>query len=527
MRLSPKLLTWHPILFGVLPALHLFAGNVHLWPLNLLYRPLVLLVALSTLLWLLVARWWRSSSRAAPFVSLLLMYVFTYERVVNVLGPVVESPWSQIAGWLYLGAGLWFFLWLGRRLRRGRGELSLANQVLTAMAGVLLVTPLYVIPSYWMQQYREAERLRYAVPQLTATDQEQLPDIYHIILDGYGRSDVLQEIYQHDNRPFLGRLSEMGFYVADRSRANYIQTLLSLSSSLNLDYLDKLNARSDDHRMILNQLLDRSAALEALRNNGYRTYLLPARYPMASLSEFDVIRYDPLSLNEFTYALFRSTPLIWLTRAWGELGHMADPDLASHRRQIMATFKNLQEFAPGSNPSYVMAHLLVPHPPFTFDENGGVVNKQSILHIEDGSHFHNQEPGSVDSYVDGYRRQAVYAEREVLKALESILSRAQRPTVIILQGDHGPASGLNWEDIDDSNLNERTAILNAYYFSDGNYDSLSPQISPVNTYRVIFNRYFGAQLPLLENRFYYSPWSRPYDFTNITDRLRSLEVAAE
>ena len=63
------------------------------------------------------------------------------------------------------------------------------------------------------------------------------PDIYYIILDAYGRSDVLQTTYGIDNSVFLSQLQELGFYVAECSMSNYAQTELSLSSSLNLNYL--------------------------------------------------------------------------------------------------------------------------------------------------------------------------------------------------------------------------------------------------------------------------------------------------
>jgi hypothetical protein len=75
------------------------------------------------------------------------------------------------------------------------------------------------------------------------------PDIYYIILDGYGRSDVLKK-YGYDNSDFLNSLRDLGFYVADCAQSNYAQTKLSLTSSLNFNYVDALDKRfaagSDD-----------------------------------------------------------------------------------------------------------------------------------------------------------------------------------------------------------------------------------------------------------------------------------------
>jgi hypothetical protein len=63
--------------------------------------------------------------------------------------------------------------------------------------------------------------------------------------------------------------------------------------------------------------------------------------------------------------------------------------------------------------------------------------------------------------------------------------------VIIIQGDHALAGAK-----------DRFGILNAYYLPGINKDILYPTISPVNSFRIVFNQYFGAKLPLLPDRSY-------------------------
>ena len=53
-------------------------------------------------------------------------------------------------------------------------------------------------------------------------------------------------------------------------------------------------------------------------------------------------------------------------------------------------------------------------------------------------------------------------------------------------------------------------------------DGVAPYdtISTVNTWRLIFSRYFGVDLPLLPDRSYVSMSpDRPYDLLEVTDRL--------
>src|SRR5207244_7041298 len=75
------------------------------------------------------------------------------------------------------------------------------------------------------------------------TQENNKPDIYYIILDGYGRQDVLKDLYGFDNSDFIQFLQSRGFYVADQARANYCSTVPSLASSLNRTYLTGLAAR--------------------------------------------------------------------------------------------------------------------------------------------------------------------------------------------------------------------------------------------------------------------------------------------
>ena len=70
------------------------------------------------------------------------------------------------------------------------------------------------------------------------------------------------------------------------------------------------------------------------------------------------------------------------------------------------------------------------------------------------------------------------------------------------------------------------SILNAYYFPGGRYEGLYQEISPVNSFRVVLNTFFGAKLPLLPDRSFFSTWTDPYRFIDVTDGpVRSTGVA--
>ena len=74
--------------------------------------------------------------------------------------------------------------------------------------------------------------------QPALTRGQSAPDIYHFVLDSYSRSDLLESAFKIDNSAFIEELRQLGFYVADCSWPNYVNTRLSLSTTLNMDYID-------------------------------------------------------------------------------------------------------------------------------------------------------------------------------------------------------------------------------------------------------------------------------------------------
>jgi hypothetical protein len=63
-------------------------------------------------------------------------------------------------------------------------------------------------------------------------------------------------------------------------------------------------------------------------------------------------------------------------------------------------------------------------------------------------------------------------------------------------------------------------ILNAYYFP-GGVNGLYQTISPVNTFRVVLNKYFGQQHEILDDVAYFSEYDVPYDYTIIPNECEA------
>ncbi|MBN2116387.1 MAG: hypothetical protein JW730_07445 [Anaerolineales bacterium] len=342
------------------------------------------------------------------------------------------------------------------------------------------------------------------------------PDIYLIIVDGYGRADFLKDIYGYDNAQFIEFLEEKGFYVADQARSNYPLTQLSLPSLMNLQYLDEYTREfgGTDNLAPAYELIQHSTIRRVLEDRGYQFVALTSATLLTQIRDADVyLSLENNDLNEFEALLLSTSVMGVAAESWGFDLPVMSYEL--HRKYVVFSLDKLSEVPELPGPKFVFAHIMLPHPPFMFDRAGNFIPPERPYVTWDGSLF----PGTTEEYQNGYLEQVIFLNQKLTGMISDILARSANPPIIILQGDHGPGAFYNVLELDTACLAERYSILNAYYFPDGDYQQLYPSITPVNSFRVVLNQYFGAELDLLEDRSYFAGWLSPYVYTDVTDQI--------
>ncbi len=530
-----RLTILYPFLFAIFPILSLYSSNVKVVAPAEILAPLAVVVA-ATIPLLLLATWLLGDGEGAAIViSAFWLLFFSYRRALTALG----GPGGGRERYLWLACGLLFaaiacLVWRWRR--RLHDVASIAGVVGAALVVMPLLT---IVPALVAQGQRSlagqlaaslptaaakgASPMPTGLPRANAVSGENLlapaaktpapapthrppsrkPNIFYIILDGYARADVLQELYREDNGEFLDWLAGKGFYVASQGRANYCQTYLSLASSLNSTYLDGVAARvgvTSDDRAPLADMVGRSAVAGFLKQRGYTYVAFSSGYGDAALQNADVYKVGPWAVSSFQSELVSSTPISPLIALPYE----------AHRQRLLYVFDHLPDMAASKTPVFVLAHIMAPHPPFVFGEHGERITPNREFMISDGSDFMLWE--RRPAYIEGYRNQLRFINGKIKATIEAILARSPEPPIIILQGDHGPGSELDWDSFEKTNTKERLSILNAYYLPDGGQEKLYSSITPVNTFRLTFDWYFGTDYGLLEDRSYYSTWDHPYTF---------------
>jgi len=468
----------------------------------------------------------RSAARAGMLLSLFLLLFLSYgfaHRVLWAGRTSIPVSYSQI---LLI---TWAVIFVGGaalviRIRRGLEEIT---KILNVMALILVMFSLTNIVLYEfrtrsvLQDNDNAERIQLA--QTGSIEVDALPDIYYIILDGYARADILEELYDYDNSEFLEFLDQRGFFVADKSQSNYAHTALSLASSLNLSYLDDVASRVEPEsgdRQPLQRMIKNSTVVQFLKQHGYLTVAFPTGYPPTALDNADVYMGLGPSWNPLEILLLSNTPIPWLVANQSQLN-----SYTPHILRLQYTLEHLADAAQLQPPHFVFAHVLAPHPPFVFDDRGNEIPQNREFTLEDGNYFYEMG-GTKEEYVAGYTDQLTFVNDQLMATLPNLLSsQSSRPAIVILQSDHGPGLLLDWDHAEKTYFRERLAILNAIYLPGGDSAGFYNEMTPVNTFRLIFNRYFGTELELLEDESYFSLWERPYDFINVTEAARSGEPA--
>jgi hypothetical protein len=488
----------YPLLLVAYPVLALVGSNINEVEPSVLWRPLIVLVLIALILLVifqLVSRDWQ---RAAVALSILIFLFFTYGHVylylkkIEIGGFILGRHRQMVPAWVGMGIlGIW---WAVRKLRNPQSVTPILNLV----SIFLLVYPSFQIVSYTLKR-EKTERAALADAQAKGSSLPlgYAPDIYYVILDAYGRQDVLQEMFGYDNTPFLQSLEYKGFYVANCSQSNYGQTMLSLTSSLNFDYLDSLTSSltpNTDTRAPLRALGQFNNVRKFLVSQGYNIVSFATNFPVSEWKNANYfLRPPPQGMNDFEIMLAQ-------TSVWRVPMDMTDepPEKKSavwYRRRTLFALDQLEKTVPEiPGPKFVFAHLVIPHHPFVFGPNGEELNS-----IEAGV-------PPFEEYKVKYPDQVTYINKRITAIVDLILRTSPNPPIIVIQGDHGPAPF----DV----IERRMKNLNAYYFPD-NDEGLYPTITPVNTFRLILNKYFGQNYPMLEDRAFFSEYDIPYNYVEV------------
>lgn len=504
----------HPFLLAAYPVLFLYSQNLGEVAFHETLAPIAVIFGLTLIAWGVLGFILKNRKKSGVIVSLFLVLFFSYGYCRTPL----ES--KKI---ILLVSLIWILLFAtGTFLTaRSKKDFTKATIILNVIAGILIAQPILniIYHNKYISRHNDSALVKTTLQRPALM--KSYPDIYFIVLDAYAREDILRDLYNFDNSEFLNFLKGKGFYIADESASNYGQTGLSLGACFTLSYLDekvKTIGLGNVSRESLDDIIRRSIVIDSLKRYGYKIVAFVSNRTETNLQDVADVYLDPrTSLNMFRSALKNMTPLPDIMAA-----KKTYSDFDKHRQNILYILDNIGKVAGDvQSPKFVFAHIESPHPPFVFGPNGEVRNPEARFDDHDGNWLIRPGRLSLEQYHTYYRDQIIFLNSRMKKVVEKILRDSKQPPIIMILGDHGPRSETVWEQPEETNMKECMSNLNAYYLPNNGSRLLYPQITPVNSFRIIFNYYFGGtSFKLLPDKSYFSSAIYLYKFYDVTERVR-------
>jgi len=484
----------HPILFSCYPILYFYDQNKHeVWFLNTI-TPWSFSILLAGVLFFIFYLLNKEKHKAGVSATFCLVLFFSHSSFLQVFNQNVLGRWilnkdsNLFLSYLVLLVIVIFLI------KKSQKDFSKISYVLNFFTALLLIFPIINIMTYQITMAKSGTSENNEISNISANFSGKVkPDIYFIILDAYAREDILKELYNFDNRDFIQFLENSGFYIGHKSRANYPVTVPSLASILNMEYIETRKKNMEinkNEQLSLYSRVEDNKVVKFLKSQGYKYIHFTSDVKSTAKNKNSDVTMTSFSwVSPFTVAFAGNTFLKTLNLS------VLDP-IKIRQDTILYEFDQLAEIPKDKSPTFTFAHIMMPHGPIVFDEKGNT-------------------PENTEDTLKGYLKFLQFANKKTKQTIKSIISGSESPPVIILQSDHGTEFQGQCLQPDLNLIKERMAILNAYFVPDEVRKHLYESISPVNSFRVLFNHYFGAELDLFEDKIFFT-----YCYGNIYQPVR-------
>jgi hypothetical protein len=494
MRAASPLLP--PILLALYPVLSLFEHNQSEIDLQVLCRALALAALSAAALFALFKLVFERGTKAGVLASLVVLAFFYFGIFTSDV-----SRWSLSDRTLFL---IWLALFVlaTAAVLRTKSDLVNLSRALGIFAVAILVSPVYKTVTYRIDHppVRTSDPRLWpsAVQKPAVASGAGRPDIYFIIPDDYERPDVLKRYFRYDDSGFVRQLEKRGFVMADRGRSPYSKSELNMASALNMDYLSrlpKLLGKSSQDVQLVRRMIDDSRASHVLESLGYRYIHIDS----------DDITFAADNPHISTLAAPDNLTYLWLRDSvlrmvGGRYGFNEAATNERFRKSVRQAFDRLGASSKKPGPKFVVFHTLMPHDPYIFGARG-----QSVTFPDRSDTGHSTKQG-----MRYYVRQLRFLNRKLLEATDAILASSKAPPIIVIQSDEGfEALSEDWGEATVQDM--RVKGLSAFYLPGAAKNRVPRDLNTVNSFRFLFNQYFGTHYPLLKSASY-PELDLPYQF---------------
>ena len=524
-------------LLGVYPILYLYSLNLGLVIDREVLYSLAIMLAATTIAFLLTNRFIRDRHKTAVLLSVAsACFSFSGHLYTQVFMPRSLFIWT-----LMISAAA-LLVMFGIYRKGSRKALPHLSAPLNLIMLGLLISPSFTVASglAYMTSFDagavgsgiEKDREK-PVPKVNDSDTH--PDIYYIIPDSYPSDAWLLETMDFDNSAFTQALLDRGFVVVPHAQSNYGTTFTSLATTLNLHYYDHNPSRLADLDYLRLSVAESDIAAQ-LQRLGY-TYiqLLSGFFIPSSIA--DINRdYAPagridIQVGDSSYgaavlyrnhevgfrslrdrgsfykqsflSLYLDTTLLRVAKSQIDKLGFRDDFSPYHQyagERFLAMVADTETFATMPEATFAIIHFLKPHYPAVFNERGEAI-----------------EPVYWTS-PEHHLAELKFVNSRYLQMIDAILANSQHEPIIIFQADHGSTYGK-------PHLTGRGFVhfdaYAAYYLPEGYAVDFPKPYTFINTFPLIMNEVFGTDFPLQEDRLYelLRGYDAPFEQADVTEEF--------
>ncbi len=474
-----------PLLFGLYPSLYFYTKNANMVKIASYWRVLgvyFLLILAVYLVSLVIHKFnaIKAANGAAIFLLFFNIYGMLFTELSNANLFRVEHL-TMLPLFLFLaGYSVWF-------LNRFKTKKAATIWRWITLVSVLLITItiLKLIPI----EVKKAQTQRAAAREQIATVSaagNNYPDIYYLLFDEFSGFEAMRAYFNNTEVDgFKAFLEDTGFFVGEEVYGSSNHTVHQMAVRLNYNEYPYIHG----DQPIWHEALANASGIAYLDAKGYSTMVfeeISMLHPTLPNIKADYLFHYNHNSSEDLGTLFDEYGVLvadtTMAYAFERQYKVDNPHDLMHRDFLYFVKARLPNLDDVPGPRFVYAHLMIPHQPFMFDRNGALI---------DSAFFRSW---------NSYEGQYIYTMKYIEELVTDILKNADpaNPPVIILQSDHGARIRKNNEELPGFPQDMLRNILFAVYLPGYDISTIPQDVNPINTLPIVFNHYFGEDIPLME-----------------------------
>jgi hypothetical protein len=474
------------LLFAIYPVLALYAFNVDELELNQLLFPLFFSLGFTLILFVLWLIILKNILQASLATVLLLVIFWNYGLLYMGITKLISlKHWHLMPVMLFIYFHLVYFI---RKARNPKTLYNLNTIVLLPIFLLIVINVITILPAEFKKFTTLNNNHKVNLSAHEGLAGKYFPDIYIIILDEYAGFKTIKEEWGYDNKSFNLFLKDKGFFIAENSKSRFTGTVTSLPTLMNIEYADGNLTEVELYQRYNNNFL-----FSYLDKTGYKIVFLDGfSRSQHTLNQKNILHlyYEYIDIKHgnqlvgFSDLVVKQSmfgPLIIIDEN-ADIYYQANKYFFNYIKNYPLTVNKTEQ------PGFLYAHINCPHLPYVFDRNGDF--------SENPTNYWEYKSLPKNLLKKLYLEQYIYVTKRMTNIVSEILKASENEPVIILLSDHGP------REVSSGNENPEhfQRVLNAVYFPDGDYGNLYDSIAPVNTLRVVLNKYFDKNYKMLEDK---------------------------